>query len=572
MLKSEFIKIPTKGCRKIPYFESLGYKVDVEYIEIKVKDLNSGSRIKVDVTCDYCDKDVKVEWKEYIRNISIGGKYSCSKFCGSLKAKESNLKKWGVENAMCLQVTQEKQKKTNIEKYGVEYLQQSGDIREKTKSKLIEKYGIDHPSKLEKNRQRSSNWMKSSLFRESSINKLMSNYAVDNPSKSLIIKEKIKETISNFTDADREMINQKHKKTLLERHGVDNIMKSEEFRKDNFKISNHDDYLEYLFNGISKFRCDRCHSEFEIKSDNFYKRFQSNLPLCTICHPINSGSISQSQLEDFIRTIHDGEIIKNYRDGLEIDIYLPDLGIGFEFNGLYWHSEEYKEKNYHSDKTNFFKKRGIRIIHIWEDDWIYKQNIIKSQIKSWLKKIDYKIYARKCEVREVIVINESNLFLDNNHIQGKVRSAIKLGLYYNNELVSLMTFDHFEGRNRMSGEEWNLSRFCNLLETNVIGGASKLFMHFIKKYNTSRIISYADLDWSQGDLYHKLGFKLISESITGYKYIINGKRVHKSRFRKSRLNTDLSESSYMISNGIKKIWDCGKLKFEKTFSSSLQKI
>ncbi len=572
MLKSEFIKIPTKGCRKIPYFESLGYKVDVEYIEIKVKDLNSGSRIKVDVTCDYCDKDVKVEWKEYIRNISIGGKYSCSKFCGSLKAKESNLKKWGVENAMCLQVTQEKQKKTNIEKYGVEYLQQSGDIREKTKSKLIEKYGIDHPSKLEKNRQRSSNWMKSSLFRESSINKLMSNYAVDNPSKSLIIKEKIKETISNFTDADREMINQKHKKTLLERHGVDNIMKSEEFRKDNFKISNHDDYLEYLFNGISKFRCDRCHSEFEIKSDNFYKRFQSNLPLCTICHPINSGSISQSQLEDFIRTIHDGEIIKNYRDGLEIDIYLPDLGIGFEFNGLYWHSEEYKEKNYHSDKTNFFKKRGIRIIHIWEDDWIYKQNIIKSQIKSWLKKIDYKIYARKCEVREVIVINESNLFLDNNHIQGKVRSAIKLGLYYNNELVSLMTFDHFEGRNRMSGDEWNLSRFCNLLETNVIGGASKLFMHFIKKYNTSRIISYADLDWSQGDLYHKLGFKLISESITGYKYIINGKRVHKSRFRKSRLNTDLSESSYMISNGIKKIWDCGKLKFEKTFSSSLQKI
>ena len=572
MLKSEFIKIPTKGCRKIPYFESLGYKVDVEYIEIKVKDLNSGSRIKVDVTCDYCDKDVKVEWKEYIRNISIGDKYSCSKFCGSLKAKESNLKKWGVENAMCLQVTQEKQKRTNIEKYGVEYLQQSGDIREKTKKSMLKKWGVDHISKSENFKKRSSIWTSSDEFRSKSKKTFLENWGVDNPLKSDIIQKKIKEKFSSFTDADKEMINQKHKKTLLERHGVDNIMKSEEFRKDNFMISNHDDYLEYLFNGISKFRCDRCHSDFEIKSDNFYKRFQSNLPLCTICHPINSGSISQSQLEDFIRTIHDGEIIKNYRDGLEIDIYLPDLGIGFEFNGLYWHSEEYKEKNYHSDKTNFFKKRGIRIIHIWEDDWIYKQNIIKSQIKSWLKKSDYKIYARKCEVREVIAVNESNLFLDNNHIQGKVRSTIKLGLYYNNELVSLMTFDHFEGRNRMSVEEWNLSRFCNLLETNVIGGASKLFIHFIKKYNPIRIISYADLDWSQGDLYHRLGFKLISESITGYKYVINGKRVHKSRFRKSRLNTDLSESSYMISNGIKKIWDCGKLKFEKTFSSSLQKI
>ena len=563
MLKSEFIKIPTKGCRKITHFESLGYKIDGEYIEIKAKDLNSGSRVKVDVTCDYCNGDVNIEWKEYLRNISIGGKYSCSKFCGSLKAKESNLKKWGVESAMCLQSTQEKQKKTNIEKYGVEYLQQSADIREKTKSKLIDKYGIDHPSKLQKNRQRSSNWMKSKAFRESSINKLISNYDVDNPSKSPIIKQKIKETISNFTDLDREIINQKHKRTLLERHGVDNIMKSEEFRKTNFKISNHTDYLEYLFNGISKFKCDKCQSEFEIKSDNFYKRFQSNLPLCTICYPINSGSISQSQLEDFIQTIYNGEILKNYRDSLEIDIYLPDLGIGFEFNGLYWHSEEYKLRNYHSDKTNYFKKKGIRIINIWEDDWIHKQNIIKSQIKSWLKKGDYRIYARKCEVREITVSNESNLFLDSNHIQGKVRSTIKLGLYHNEELVSLMTFDHFEGRNRMGDMEWNLSRFCNLLETTVVGGASKLFIHFIKKYNPIRIISYADVDWSQGDLYHKLGFNLVSESPPDYKYIINNRRIHKSRFRKSRLDTDLSESSYMSSNGIKKIWDCGKLKFEK---------
>ena len=340
-------------------------------------------------------------------------------------------------------------------------------------------------------------------------------------------------------------------------------MKSEEFRKTNFKISNHTDYLEYLFNGISKFKCDKCQSEFEIKSDNFLKRFKSNLPLCTICYPINSGSISQSQLEDFIQTIYNGEILKNYRDSLEIDIYLPDLGIGFEFNGLYWHSEEYKLRNYHSDKTNYFKKKGIRIIHIWEDDWIHKQNIIKSQIKSWLKKGDYRIYARKCEVREITVSNESNLFLDSNHIQGKVRSTIKLGLYHNEELVSLMTFDHFEGRNRMGDREWNLSRFCNLLETTVVGGASKLFIHFIKKYNPIRIISYADVDWSQGDLYHKLGFNLVSESPPDYKYIINNRRIHKSRFRKSRLDTDLSESSYMSSNGIKKIWDCGKLKFEK---------
>ena len=109
---------------------------------------------------------------------------------------------------------------------------------------------------------------------------------------------------------------------------------------------------------------------------------------------------------------------------------------------------------------------------------------------------------------------------------------------------------------------WNLSRFCNKTGLNVVGGASKLLKHFIKEYNPSRIVSYADKDWSIGDLYYKLGFENVSESKPDYKYIVDGKRVHKSRYKKSKLKTTLTESKQMKINNILKVYDCGKIKFE----------
>jgi len=95
-----------------------------------------------------------------------------------------------------------------------------------------------------------------------------------------------------------------------------------------------------------------------------------------------------------------------------------------------------------------------------------------------------------------------------------------------------------------------------------VGGASKLLNYFIKKYKPVRIISYADRDWSFGNLYYKLGFNLVSESNPDYKYLYNKKRTHKSKFRKSRIKTNLTESEQMKINGINKVWDCGKIKFE----------
>jgi hypothetical protein len=347
-------------------------------------------------------------------------------------------------------------------------------------------------------------------------------------------------------------------------------MFSVEFRS-KFNISKNPNFIKYIGDRNYIFYCETCETDYEIDYDNYYKRSINGVNPCTNCNGISeSSSIKENEFYDYIYSIYNGEIVKKYRDGLEIDVYLPEIKLGFEFNGLYWHSELKKEKNYHIDKINYFKERDIRVIHIWEDDWNNKRDILKSQIKNWIGINNNKIWARKCEIREITNPKEYSDFLEKNHIQGYIRSIYKIGLYYNSELVSLMTFDSSEGRNKMEEGNWNLSRFCNKINLNVVGSASKLLNYFINKKLPKRIISFADLDWSEGDLYYKLGFYLKYKLKPDYKWVINGKRINKQRFTKKKiknkgLNENKSETKNMNDLGYYKIFNSGQLKFEKLF-------
>lgn len=478
----------------------------------------------------YCGKRVStnMNWRD-------GYKKYCSNKCSSNseetknKLKETNLERYGVDHYSKTDEYVIKVKKTSLSNWGVDNYSKTDEYVIKSKETYLEKYGVD-------------SYTKTNEYLEKSKKTSLSNWGVEFPTQSDFIKNKIRDT------------------NIL-KYGTSHI-ENDEYRNSNFNISNNEFYIGYI-DGYNHFRCDYGHNHtFRISTDNYYGRIKSNNKLCTICNSISdNSSLKEIMLFDFIRSNYDGEITRNYRDGrLEIDIYLPDLGIGFEFNGLWWHSEKYRDKNYHINKTNYFKERDIRIIHIWEDDWVNNENIIKSQILNWIKASSNRIFARKCEVVEMGT--ESIYFLNDNHIQGYDRSILKLGLFNDGILVSMMTFNKIEGRKKMKDGEWNLSRFCNLLNTNVVGGASKLLKYFIIKYKPSRIISYADKDWSEGGLYRTLGFELISESKPDYKYLVNGSRVNKSRYRKSNLKTNLSESEYMKSINIYRIWDCGKMKFE----------
>jgi len=289
------------------------------------------------------------------------------------------------------------------------------------------------------------------------------------------------------------------------------------------------------------------------------------------CPKCNRFNIKESELLEFIKNNTDRKIKTSDRkilNGKEIDIYISELKIGFEFNGLYWHSDLYKSKYYHLEKTKECLKQDIQLLHIWEDDWTYKQDIVKSMIINKLGKTESRIFARKCEIKEISDNKLIRSFLEKNHIQGFVGSRIKLGLFYNNELVSLMTFGNLRKSLGQSSKErkYELLRFCNKLNTSVIGGASKLFKYFKDNYNVEEVISYSDLSRSNGNMYKKLGFRLIHESSPNYYYVINGNRKHRFNFRKDKLiregyDPSKTEIEIMSDRGFYRIFDCGMQKW-----------
>jgi hypothetical protein len=556
MIINEFVNIEKKGNNKLEYYKNLGYNISGDIIKVRVNDLLENSKYIILTKCEFCNNTKEITYKNYIRNKKRGNRFSCSKKCSIKKTKESNLEKYGETSHMKTSFIKEKIKKTNLEKYGVFYTFQSEEVKEKIKESNLERWGVENP-------------FESNLIKERIKETNLERWGVENPSQLEEVKNKVKKTCLEKWDSDSFLGSEffLSNKEIKEKSIKNRMLTiTNELYREKYDICKDINYIKYLANSTSLFKCDKGHN-FEITSDNYRGRKINNTPLCTVCNPIgDSQSIKEKELYEFLQSIYNGEITQSYRDGLEIDIYLPDLKLGFEFNGLWWHSEKFKDKDYHINKTKYFKERGIRIIHIWEDDWDFKKNIIKSQIRNWLNLTEGKIFARKCYVKEIKDSKISSKFLEENHIQGKVGSSLKLGLYFEKELVSLMTFDHYEGRKKMEDGGWNINRFCNKLNTNIIGGSSKILKYFIKNYDVKRIISYADRDWSEGSLYEKLGFEKVSESNPDYKYIFECVRVHKSRFRKSKLNTNLTETQYMEKSHILKIWDCGKNKYELCYT------
>ena len=303
------------------------------------------------------------------------------------------------------------------------------------------------------------------------------------------------------------------------------------------------------------------HGDFEVTPLNHITN-GSGCPKCS--HQVSKW---EKEVYDFLISlgIECEQSNRSILGGKEIDIFMPKYNIGIECDGLRWHNELYRDKDYHLSKTNECKEYGIRLIHIFEDEWAKNSEIWKSMFRNMFGLIESKIYARKCEVREVPP-KDCRKFLDNNHIQGYSNSKINYGLYYNNELVSLMTFGF--PRINMGGKRkdgcYELVRFCNKLNTNVIGGASKLFKHFIEMNNPTEIVSYSDKRWSLGNLYQVLGFKHTHDSKPNYFYVYNMDRLNRFRFRKSLLvnegfDANKSEHDIMLDRGIYRIYDCGTM-------------
>jgi hypothetical protein len=320
--------------------------------------------------------------------------------------------------------------------------------------------------------------------------------------------------------------------------------------------------------------CNKCKEKsFIIPQQVYNDRIRNQTVLCTKLLPV--GQINQgTTIELFIRDVLDKYNIE-YQTNVgyiispkELDIYIPSKQIAIECNGIYWHSKN--EPSYHQNKFIECQQKEIQLITLWED-WIRnKSEIVESIIKSKLGIIEDKIGARKCEIRSV----ESNVckeFLNKNHIQGFSPSTIKLGLYYNNELVSIMTFSKSRIGIGKNEEGYELVRFCNKLNTNIVGAASKLLNHFVEIYNPTQIISYSSNDISSGHLYEVLGFTKENKTSMAYWYINQNtfQRYHRFNFRKAKLKDmgydteNLTESQIMSGLPYWKIYDSGTTRWVK---------
>ncbi len=441
------------------------------------------------------------------------------------KIKETCLKKYGVENIFQSSKIKDEIKKTNINNTGFEYPMQCIDIKNKSINTLLKKYSVNHNSKIKhviEKRKKTS----------------LQKYGVINPAKSDIIKNKTKEV--NLQKYGVEYSNQKHidKKSLELLNNKEWLINQHHKLKNNCveisKILNV--YYGTVINYLNK---------HGIELKNYF------------------SSSYEKEIAKFINIENIETNSKNIIPPYEIDIYLPEYKLAIEFNGLYWHSN--KDKNYHLSKTELCNKQNIQLLHIFENEWTdpIKQDIWKSIINNKLGR-DNKIFARKCKIKEV----DNNLtreFLNNNHLQGYCSSSVKLGLFYNNELISLMTF----GKTRFSKKyEWEIIRFCNKKFFTIVGGASKLYKYFIDNYNPRSIISYADRRYSNGSLYEKLGFKFSHYSKPNYWYFRNNTLDLHSRvkFQKHKLKNLLesfdpskSEIENMTNNGYLRIFDCGNI-------------
>jgi len=276
--------------------------------------------------------------------------------------------------------------------------------------------------------------------------------------------------------------------------------------------------------------------------------------------------------EDLILCPNDRTVLKPK----ELDIYIPEFNFAIEYNGLYYHSTNKKDSRYihmHVNKTNLCVEKNIHLFHIFSNEWkdTQKREIWCSMIKNKLK-LNQKIGARETEIG-IPTAKEASIFETNNHLQGTASSSVRLGLYYNTTLVSLMTFS--KGRATISSDaEWELVRFCSQKDYNVIGAASKLLKYFELNYKPKSLKSFANRRWSKGDLYNKLGFKLTHISPPNYFYFKENEHIlyTRNKFQKHKLKGFLTyfddtqtADENIFYNKYRKIYDSGNYVFIKKY-------
>lgn len=499
------------------------------------------------------------------------------------KSKATRKIKYGDENF----VNPLKAAQTRLERYG----NKNYNNLSKLKSTLLEKYGVENISKLEEFVKK-SNETKFAHFGE----QMTSNFALDG------LMKRLQDGTAGYQSATA-------KRTVLEKYGVENVSQNKEIASQ-ISCTHMDKFYNSIVSGsrlgenvtplftreeytgtrgkndeqiFYKFKCSICDHRFDAVIED------GKIPRCQKCNP---SVRSQPELEilEFLKEnlSADCEVRQNDRQliaPLELDFYIPSKNVAIEFDGIVWHSEFFgeKERKYHIKKTKMAADKGVKLIHIFENEWVASKNIVKRKILNLIgcNKIisestnlnNKSIFARKCQIMEIESAACSD-FLNTYHIQGTDRSTIKIGAFFENILVAVMTFGKGRvalGTKHAKIDEYEMYRFA-VGETPVVGIGGKLLTYFIEKYNPIKITTFADIRYSGlRAFYEKIGFIFAGETPPNYWYFNMSnpyKLVHRFGFQKATLSKKLesfdpalTEWENMKLNGYDRIWDCGNLKY-----------
>lgn len=478
----------------------------------------------------------------------VEGRQYCSNACQTASdlrkehARATSIRKYGVDNPIKSQEVLEKRKKNTLQRYGVEHTTQLNSVKLKAMETLRKNYGVDTP-------------MKSTEIREKTVKHFVEKYGVDNPFKNKDIQERARKTMVERYGVDYFSQSEDHRRKVLittRKKNYDRILAS--FQHQNIELlTPKEDFLSGCFS--LRFRCLSCGKEFD--ADNTQNAH------CPFCSP--HFSKKEMELAQYVKelvgkenvVLRDRSIIKPY----ELDIVIPSKHLAIEFNGSYWHSEVFHDRNYHRLKSQACEERGFRLIHVFEHEWDSKKAIIKQIIAHAVGVSGIKVYARQCTVSP-IDSSQYREFLDTNHLNGAVSSSVRLGLFYRNELVAVIGF----GKSRFKKGEYELHRFCVKENYSVIGGFSKLLKHS----GVKDFVTFVDKTHFTGKSYEKLGFKVIGETEPNYLYIRGDRILSRMACQKHKLpkllgegfDPNMSEYENMTMNGWNRIYDCGNLKLQ----------
>ena len=519
-----------------------------------------------------CKCTCGIEKQVRIAHLNAGRSTSCG--CQSIKKQfDSKKDKYGVGYQ---KMAADKRKKTLIDRYGVENPMDLSSSKEKIIKTNLERYGVDNALKISGVHELGVAASKSDASKSKRILTNIDRYGGNAPMCSISIQEKAKAVnverygVDNFSKTDifkqlmqndNPMFYDKNKEAFAEslflKYGVRKLTDLPYFKDSiaKYRVGN-ESLFEYMKN-ITHINYDAVRKVYRDHGKDYAIEYIERYKTEGMTSPELGMSKIFSKMVPSIEKF-DKKVLENagYRPDFKLtDSHGNDVYINVD--GLFPHSEICKDKNYHIDIRNAFEAEGKRIIQIYEDEIVNKPQAVLSFINNVLGLNHIRVGARECMIVP-IEWSAASEALNNWHLMGAGSPARCIGLFYNDNLISVMTYKN-------KGKDTEIVRYASVPGTTSAGGFSRL-VSYIEKQNPGRdIISFCDMRYSTAKSYISSGFIEIENkrSIIGFSWTDFKNRFNRLYCRANMDDRKLTEKQHAEELGLSKIYDAGQAKFIK---------